>query len=89
MSTPPEPPAPSTAARWIVELKVVAATIAVAVVSGAVELLNAVEADHSLLGPIPAWGQGLIVVVVPTAVTFLSGWAAKHTPRPDLGPSGA
>lgn len=84
MSTPPVQPAPSTAHRWVVELKVMAMTVAVAVVSGAVELLNQVQADHTLLGPTPAWAQGVIVVAVPTAVTFLSGWAAKHTPRPDI-----
>lgn len=85
MSTPLVPtPAPSTASRWTVELKVVATTIAVAVVSGVVEVLNQVTADHTLLGPVPAWAQGVILVLVPTAVTFLSGWATKHTPRPDL-----
>lgn len=85
MSTPIAPvPTPSTASRWVVELKVVATTVAVAIVSGIVEVLNQVAADHTLLGPVPAWLQGVVLVLVPTAVTFLSGWATKHTPRPDL-----
>lgn len=88
MSTPVTPaPAPSVGHRWVVELKVIAATLAATAAGVGVEILNEVQADHSLLGPVPAWAQGLILVLVPPAATFLAGWKAKHTPRPDLTPA--
>lgn len=64
-----------------VEAKVKAATSATFVVSLVVAVLNAVVADDQLLQPLPAWLQPLIIALVPAAVTFLSGWQAKHTPR--------
>ena len=67
-----------------VEAKVKAATSATFVVSLVVAVLNAVVANDSLLGPLPSWLQPIIIALAPTAVTFLSGWSASHTPR---GPS--
>lgn len=64
-----------------VELKVKAATSATFVVSLVIAVLNAVVADDSLLQPLPDWLQPIIIALVPTAVTFLSAWNAKHTPR--------
>ena len=85
MSTPDtSPPAPSVATRWAVELKVKAATIAATAAGVGVEILNEVVADHSLLGPVPSWAQGIVLVVIPPAITFLAGWQAKHTPRTEV-----
>lgn len=67
-----------------VEAKVRAATSATFLVSLLIAVLNAIAADDSLLGPLPAWLQAIVIAVVPTAVTFLSGWQAKHTPRADV-----
>ncbi|MER8004996.1 holin [Streptomyces sp. NPDC094149] len=64
-----------------VEQKVKAATSATFVVSLLIAVLNAVVADDSLLQPLPAWLQALLIPLVPAAITFLSGWKASHTPR--------
>jgi hypothetical protein len=63
-----------------VETKVKSATAATFVVSLLIAVLNGV-ADDSLLKPLPAWLQALLLAVAPAAVTFLSGWSAAHTPR--------
>lgn len=44
-------------------------------------LLNAVVADSSILGGLPAWAQFVVVTGAPVLVTFLSGYAAPHTAR--------
>jgi hypothetical protein len=64
-----------------VEAKVKAATSATFIVSLVIAVLNGVVADDSLLQPLPAWLQPIIIAVAPAAVTFLSGWQARHTPR--------
>jgi hypothetical protein len=84
MTTPPVPPAaasPTLWSRWKIELKVIAATAATFAVSIAVALLNAVEAQHELLGSLPGALQFVTLAVIPTVVTFLSGYLARHTPR--------
>jgi hypothetical protein len=30
---------------------------------------------------LPAWASALVAPLLPAAVTFASGWIAKHTPR--------
>jgi hypothetical protein len=64
-----------------IETKVKAATSATFVVSLVLAVLNAVAADDSLLGPLPAWAQAPVLALVPAAIVFLSGWQAKHSPR--------
>jgi hypothetical protein len=64
-----------------VEAKVKSATAATFVVSLVIAVLNGVVADDSLLQPLPAWLQAVIIPLVPAAITFLSGWSAAHTPR--------
>lgn len=64
-----------------IEAKVKSATSATFLVSLVIAVLNAVAADDSLLGPLPAWLQPAVIAVVPAAVTFLAGWQAKHSPR--------
>lgn len=74
----------TTARRWIIELKVISMTIAATAAGGGAAILNDLQADHSLLGSTPSWLQALILTAAPPAVTFLTGWATRHTPRPDL-----
>ncbi|WP_371612867.1 holin [Streptomyces clavifer] len=64
-----------------VETKVKAASTAAFLVGLAIALLNAVAADSSLLGPLPAWLQAPVLALVPTALTWLAGYQARHTPR--------
>ncbi|MEU6651261.1 holin [Streptomyces sp. NPDC046900] len=73
-------------AKLKVEAKVWAATTAAFVASVAVSVLNAVQDNHALLGSLPDPLQTIILIVAPTAITFLAGYAAKHTPRPSDGP---
>lgn len=64
-----------------VENKVKASTAVTFVVGLAAALLNAVAADSSLLGPLPAWLQAPLVALVPAGLAFLAGYQARHTPR--------
>lgn len=66
-----------------VEAKVWASTAATLVVSVLIAGLNDVQTHPELLGSTPAWLQTLVIALVPTGATFLSGYMAKHTPRPD------
>ena len=68
-----------------VEQKVKAATSATFDVSLVIAVLNGIVADDSLLQPLPVWLQPIVIAVVPTAITFLSGWQAQHTPRTPSG----
>ncbi|MFF5891173.1 holin [Streptomyces globisporus] len=64
-----------------VEAKVKAASTGAFLAGLAVAMLNAVVADSSLLGPLPAWLQAPLLALVPTALTWLAGYQARHTPR--------
>jgi hypothetical protein len=64
-----------------VEAKVKAASSVTFLISLVVAVLNAVAADSSLLGPLPVWLQAIVIALVPTALTFLAGYQARHTPR--------
>ncbi|PWJ07910.1 holin [Streptomyces sp. NWU49] len=69
-----------------VEKKVTAATAATFV--GSTALLGALEAvrdNAELVGWMPPALAPFVLALVPTAITFVSGWAARHTPR---GPAG-
>jgi hypothetical protein len=56
--------------------KAIVSTVIAALVGVLVAALNAVQADPSLLGPLPTWVQGVILAVVPAAITFLSAYRA-------------
>lgn len=72
--TDPTPTAP-------IESKVKAATAGAIVSAAAVWALDEyVFTADTLPGPVEA----LVVLAVTGLVTFVSGWAARHTPRPDL-----
>lgn len=49
-----------------------------------VAILNAVAAHSELLGGLPALAQFVILAAIPPATTFLAGYVAPATPRPDL-----
>lgn len=73
-----------THARSLIETKVKASTLATFGVSVLIAVLNVTAGSSDLLGSLPSWLQTIALVAIPSAVTFLSGWKAKHTPRPDL-----
>jgi hypothetical protein len=64
-----------------IEAKVKAASTATFLAGLVIAVLNAVVADNSLLGPLPVWLQAPILALVPTALTWLAGYQARHTPR--------
>lgn len=47
-------------------------------------VVNAVNADATLISGLPDWLETLLLPLVPAMVSFLGGYTAKHTPRPDL-----
>ncbi|MGW0599971.1 holin [Streptomyces sp. NPDC002776] len=65
-----------------IETKVTAATAAA--YAGSTGLLASLEAvqDHAeLVGWMPSGLAPFVLALVPAAITLVSGWAAKHTPR--------
>jgi hypothetical protein len=69
-----------------VEKKVTAASVAAYLAStGLLAILAAVQNDARLVGWMPDALAPFVLALVPTALTFVSGWAARHTPR---GPAG-
>jgi hypothetical protein len=73
----------------IIERKVTAA--AAAAYAGSAGLLGALTAvqDHAeLVGWMPGALAPFVLALVPTAITAVSGWLARHTPRPDLDDAG-
>ncbi|MGA6159583.1 hypothetical protein ACPEIC_40315 [Stenotrophomonas sp. NPDC087984] len=64
-----------------VEAKVKAATTGAFLVSLVLAVLNSVAAEESLLDPLPGWLQAVVIALVPPAITFFSGWQARHTSR--------
>lgn len=77
----PAPAAAAAVTTWKIELKVIVSTVVTFVASLVVALLNLLQAHHELLGSTPSALQFVILAVIPTAVTFLGGYLAKHTPR--------
>jgi hypothetical protein len=72
-----------------IETKVKAATAAAYVGSAALlGALTAVEDDARLVGWLPAGLGPFVLALVPTAVTAVSGWMARHTPRSSSGDGG-
>jgi hypothetical protein len=75
-----------------VEAKVKASTIASYI--GAfllTALANGVQdEDHALIlgNAFPEWLETLLLPLLPALASFAAGWAARHTPRPDLGAAG-
>ncbi len=88
MSYTPRAAAPAP----VVETKVTWATIGAYLASlFLVAIANGLQdVDHALvLGAMPEALETILLPALPAAVTFVSGWLAKHTPRPDLVRRGA
>ncbi|MFF5421792.1 holin [Streptomyces misionensis] len=65
-----------------IETKVKAASVAAFLGStGLLAMLAAVQDNARLLSPLPDAVSPFVLALIPTLVTFVSGWAAKHTPR--------
>ena len=65
-----------------VEKKVTASTAAAYVGStGLLAGLEAVQDNAELVGWMPPALAPFVLALVPAAITFVSGWVAKHTPR--------
>lgn len=47
-------------------------------------ILNGVS-DANLIAGFPDWLEAFIAPMVPTALAFVAGYVARHTPRRDLG----
>lgn len=50
----------------------------------ATAVLQAIDADHSLIDVLPDWLEAVAIPLVPTALSWVAGRRAKHTSRPDL-----
>lgn len=50
----------------------------------ATAVLQAIDADHSLIEVFPDWLEAVVIPLLPTAISWVAGWRAKHTARPDL-----
>lgn len=82
MTTPYVPGKP---ARRPIEWKVKVASFATYAGSLALlGLLQAVSTDKDIFGAIPVWLGVILTPIVPTVITAVSAYVAKHTPRPDL-----
>lgn len=69
---------------WVVEAKVIASTFASAAIGTTIAVLNDVETHNDMLGDLPAPVQAIVLIVIPTVITFMTGWTAKHTSRSDF-----
>lgn len=64
-----------------VEAKVKASTWSALAAGMVLAVVNAVQDQPGILGPLPEWAQFLILAVLPPLAVFLAGYAAPHTPR--------
>lgn len=69
-----------------VEKKVSVATLAAYLAStGLLAILTSIQDNAGLVAGLPDGLEPFVLALVPTAVTFVAGWAAKHTPRRPAG----
>ncbi|MEU1883446.1 hypothetical protein ABZ470_39585 [Streptosporangium sp. NPDC020072] len=47
-------------------------------------VLQAINADLDLISFLPDWLETLAVPLLPGLITYVSGYQARHTARPDL-----
>lgn len=65
-----------------VETKVTAASLAAYGGSaGLLAVLTAVQDNPGLVAALPNWVEPFVLAAIPAALTFVSGWYAKHTPN--------
>lgn len=67
-----------------IETKVKASTAATYLGSTALlEVLTTVQDQPIVLGALPGWVAPWLLALLPTAVTAVAGYRARHTPRTD------
>lgn len=49
-------------------------------------VLQTINADLDLIAILPDWLESLTIPLLPGLITWVSGYKAKHTARPDLPP---
>ncbi|WP_113704736.1 holin [Nonomuraea lactucae] len=49
-------------------------------------VLQTVNADLDLIAFLPDWLESLTIPLLPGLISYVSGYKAKHTARPDLPP---
>lgn len=59
----------------VVEAKVTAASLVTLLASIAIALLNALQADSTILGSLPPAAQFVLIAVIPPLLTFAGGYA--------------
>ena len=65
-----------------VEKKVTAGAVATYLGStGLLAILAAAKDNAQLVGFLPDGVAPFVLAIAPTAIAFVSGWAAKHSPR--------
>ncbi|MET9517046.1 holin [Streptomyces sp. NPDC002994] len=65
-----------------VEKKVTAATLAAYLGStGLLAVLTAIQDNSGLVAGLPDGLEPFVLALIPTAITFVAGWAARHTHR--------
>lgn len=70
-----------------VETKVTAASVATYLGSTALlAVLTAAQGDARLVEFMPDGLAPFVLGAIPTAIAFVGGWVAKHTPRPPESP---
>lgn len=57
--------------------KMVAATVASALVGVVVAVLNALQENPTLLGGLPVWAQSLVLIVIPPLLAGLAAFQAS------------
>lgn len=67
-----------------VESKVMSSSLWTLGASVGIAVLNAVATNSTLLGGLPSLVQFIILAAIPPLLTFLAGYVAPSTPRPDL-----
>lgn len=64
-----------------VETKVTAATLATGLAGVVLALLTWLQDNPGLISALPDTYEGMLWLLVPVLITFISGWLAPHTPR--------
>lgn len=71
-------------ANFPVEAKVRWSSGAALVLGIIITGLNSGADNSALLAPLPQWAQSIITLLGPPLAVLLTGWAAPHTPRPEV-----
>lgn len=61
----------------VVEVKVIVSSLITLFAGVVVGILNAVQADSSILGSLPAWLQFVLLAALPPVLAFAAGYAKE------------